>query len=133
MTTIGKKWRAALVQVQASSAEEQASAQSSLEKSMAAVAIREIPGLIDDAKGAASVCVFECVTSKDVAGSHSENVEKLYARLGRGKRPLRAGDLAGRAKIVFEWCDTNDLDCFLVKRPAGFDEADYDFHVRPKL
>lgn len=94
--------------------------------------IRGIHGLVAAAGDSASVRIFGWVGFTDVAGDDPDKVDKLAGRLQAEKRALLAGDLAGRAAIVFAWCDANDLECFLVPVDVPLNDDEYDFHVRPK-
>ncbi len=96
--------------------------------------IEAAPKLITEAraKGAESAELFGWVSWHDVPGTGKDKMDALAARLRQEKRPLRADDLTGRARIVFDWCDRNGLEAFLVSVDAGMHETEYNFHVRPK-
>ncbi len=71
-------------------------------------------------------------SKSEVQAFVNRKVDKLDDRLQAEGRPLRAGDLAGRAAIVFTWCDANDLECYLVSKKIPMNDFEYNFHVRPK-
>lgn len=133
--TIGKKWRETSKHDQIMTAEAKRRDDDEKTRRMAAEIIAGIPARVKAAlaKNEPSIQVSEgWVDFSDVAGTHPDKVDQLVERLGRENRVLRAGDLAGVARIVFEWCDANDLECFFVAESIPLNEDEYNLHARPK-
>lgn len=133
-TTIGKKWldRQKAARVERAVGGEKLHAEA--EAKRAATVISKIPALIDSAPDyAESVDVNFTVGWCDVSGEGDDRVENLGRRLSAEKRGLYRTDLAGAALSVFDYCDQNGLECFLVSESVPLHENDLNLHVRPKL
>ncbi|MBI4118273.1 MAG: hypothetical protein HY455_01925 [Parcubacteria group bacterium] len=98
----------------------------------AGLIIDHIPLLFRDAasKAKQSVRLF-FVTWDDITGNDPEKVDKLWQKLNAG-HILTANDLTGRARIVFEWCEKEDLECFFAPEKVWMGDIEYHFCVRPK-
>jgi len=110
--TIGKDWRERRKTKQAADARTTKEQEAADQRREADLAIAQIPGLIEQAlaKGEDSIHVLpRHLNFKDVA---CRDVDKLVDRLGGTVSPT-AGDLAGVALLIFEWCRDNDLECFI--------------------
>ncbi|HEU0051508.1 MAG TPA: hypothetical protein VFQ60_05665 [Patescibacteria group bacterium] len=132
MATIGEQWRQAQDVAARRNQEDESSAREQRALREAEVIIRTLQEKISSDLSAPSHLAFGHVTFEDVAGTDKDKVDQLYLRLLKESRTLSSGDLAGRAKIVFEWCERNDLECFLVSVRILMNDFEYNFHVRPK-
>jgi hypothetical protein len=101
--------------------------------------IKDLPRKIAAAakRGQDHVRVYGWVDYADVAGNHPDKVDRLWEKThgsstGEVTRPLRANELAGKAKIICEWCEQNDLECFLEAEKIPMNDFEYHFCVQPK-
>ncbi len=128
--SIGKEWAQEL---KAEEARKKAASGEGPAKEAAEI-IKSIPDRIAAAraKKESSARVFGWVAASDVPGTDKDRVDNLYARLRKENRVLRPEDLAGRARLVLEWCDRNDLETFFVSVDVPMHDNEYEFHIRPK-
>lgn len=130
MTTAGQKWKMMVnQQVQQSNQAEVEAARIRCEEE-ARFAILRIDSLIDQAFAAKQdfiVVLPSVLNFKDVAcGDVDRFVESV------GDNPVVALQLAGRARIVFDWCVANDLVCF-VKSAGKILLGDHEYNLIAKL
>ncbi len=130
MTTIGKKW---LLKQEIVKRQEAAKEGREAWEAEAKKIIGCIPALINAAveRGESSIKLYGWMTGSDVPGESRERVDVLYDKQRR-TTPLKAEDLAGCARIIFDWCAANDLECFMVSQRIPMNANEYNLYARPK-
>ncbi|MDO8407879.1 MAG: hypothetical protein Q7S95_01435 [bacterium] len=130
MTNLGDRWQVEIQQGQDRRLRERAKKEEHRQEEAVGVVIANIPGLVKQAIAAGhdSVRVYGWITFADVRGSHADKVDKLANRADA----LQASDLAGTALQILQWCESNGLECFMVREKIWMNDCEYDLWVRPK-
>lgn len=129
--SLGKDWQDSLRQQRVrTTVHELGKHQLELEREAQEI-IRKIPPLIKEAKHFQknTIKIYGWITFDDVAGTDANRVDLLYQRT-RGI--LRREDLANKALIIFDWCEQNGLECFMVSEKFTMNDHEYNLHARPK-
>lgn len=132
MTTIGERWllkqqKAGIARQEEAEEEKRKAQETSAKKS-----IDHIPALIKTAvaRGERSIKLYGWIGKEDVSGDDHDRVDALSKRRKTGS--LHAEDLTGCARIIFDWCDANGLECFLEMQDIPMNECEYNLCARPK-
>ena len=129
MSNLGNAWRARLATNVAQQAQNDGEIERQKQKAEADRLIEMIPARIDAAaqknENMINVLGRHLVFSDVSCG----NVDIFIAAVGN--RPVLAEQLAGTARIVFDWCDANGLACETKGVRVAFDR-EYDLVARPK-
>ncbi len=129
--TIGKAWAEKLEATEA----EAKRAAADIPRKEAKAIIERIEACVTEAEasGASSIELFGPLTQMDIAGVRPDGVRTLAVALISEKRPLRAEDLTGKARLVLEALEAYGLEGFLreTQGPRS-DQAEHMFYIRPK-
>ena len=129
MSNLGNIWRARLEANASQQAQSAAIKAQRVFLDEANRLIEKIPELIEVAtqKNEDTINVLgRCLVSSDVVNN---DVDVFIASIGNGI--IQAQQLAGTARIVFEWCDANGLVCDTHGVKVAFDR-EYNLIARPK-
>ena len=129
MSNLGNIWRARLEANASQQAQSAAIKAQRVFLDEANRLIEKIPELIEVAtqKNEDTINVLgRCLVSSDVVNN---DVDVFIASIGNGI--IQAQQLAGTARIVFEWCDANGLACETHGFKVSYDR-EYNLIARPK-
>ncbi len=129
--TIGRAWAEKLEEMEAAAKR----AAADIPRKEARAIIERIEACVAgaEASGASSIELFGPLTQTDVAGERPDGIRTLAVALISEKRPLRAEDLTGKARLVFEALEAHGLEGFLHEAQGSrSDRVDHMFYIRPK-
>lgn len=129
MSNLGNTWRARLSENVLQQERDAAAKKHQEQQAEADRLIQKIPALIEDAakKNQDTINVLgRHLVGSDVACG---NVDSFITNVGHC--PILSKQLAGAARIVFDWCDANGLVCETKMIRVSFDH-EYDLIARPK-
>lgn len=127
---LGQAWRAGLVKRAGHILPDTAPETEQDQRVNALKIILLIPGLLEQAekRGDTFASTHLTLTFGDVSQKHKGNEDDLFKQCVQGR--IFASDLAGRAKLVLEWCEQQGLMCFLSAKKVC-DVFYYDLMVCP--
>lgn len=112
--TIGQEWK----KHRQTMAKADAWAEQQTMQEEARQAIAKIPALVAKAQEDREGCIRAMPRSLEGADTACGNIHHLVHDL-EGRRALAAEDLAGAARLIYDWCAENDLACNIARAFGG--------------